>query len=41
MKNDKQMLTLDQPEIYQIKVPSVLDTLWFDDDSSLHRECLK
>ena len=31
----KRMLTLDQPATYQIKVPGVLNALWFDDDHSL------
>ena len=30
MKNVKQQLTLDQPVIYQIKVPGELDESWSD-----------
>ena len=35
MKNKAHKLTLHEPEIYQIKVPGELDTLWVHDTNSL------
>jgi hypothetical protein len=35
MKNKAQKLTLHEPEIYEIKVPGELDTLWVHDTYSL------
>ena len=35
MNRNIKRITLHHAETYQIKVPGVLDALWFDDDSSL------